>query len=137
MIEIYTNKKCNKCVKKGTYKGIKFYILSYWTHPCAYVLIDKKSKLYEINYHYINDIINDCVNWWFTYSEYWLWKYVDKEYWVLWWDYAHSWDYFWWYNPLVGWEIHWKKWTVEEILEQIHDCIDKIQEFNEDIESWL
>lgn len=98
---------------EGEYKGIPFCIISYGTHPCAYIASDE----------YDPDPVTMKIQWdkgsvKVTYLEH---DYPIGGYWNIGWDYAHSGDYFAGFsNP------HGKKWTTEEILDDVRNVIDTI-----------
>ena len=96
--------------------------------PTAYVEIDKNNKLFKKNY---NDIANIYVHGGLTYSRSFL-QDIKKDTWFIGWDYGHAGDY-------LGYEIIYpnelrnkedKKWTTEEIYEDVKNVIDQIIEVN-------
>lgn len=107
----------------GTYKNYKWLIISYKTHPCAYIVSNENDSIY--NKHY-NDIYFVDVHGGLTYSEWGLGDYIGNDKWVIGWDYAHYGDYL----PYSPSETD-KKWTTEEIYENIKDAINDIIEESE------
>ena len=100
----------------GIYKNYEWLIISYRTHPCAYIVSNKNDLIYNKDYDDI-DFVN--VHGGLTYSKWGLGDYIDEDKWVIGWDYAHYGDYL----PYVN---DGKKWTTEEIYESIKDAIDDI-----------
>lgn len=101
--------------------GIEFKVVFYtlW-HPCAYIRIPEKSELYWMSYW---DAEPCTCHWWFTFWAFWWEKYphINEWYW-LGWDYGHYDDYSKIYESIAGLK-HNKKWTTEEILEDVFNQI--------------
>ena len=111
-----------------TYKGYRFLIVSYGTHPCAYVVLPETSKFYGKDYeNEIFDELNLHVHGWLTYSGRGLKGLLGKKAYLIGWDYAHDSDFtgYAFFNPffLQGDE---KKWATEEIFEEVKEVIDEI-----------
>lgn len=101
-----------------TYKGYEFAIVSLGTHPCAYIGIPKRHRYYKKDY-FREIFYNLPVHWGLTYSDIGAHKLMlDK--WVIGWDYGHHVDY------IAGVNLNGKKWTTEEILEEVKAVIDEI-----------
>lgn len=102
-----------------TYKGYEFAIISFVTHPCAYVGIPIGHRFYKKEYY---EEIFDYIpaHGGLTYSEMGVYGHMQDK-WVIGWDYGHYGDY-------VPWELfsEGKRWTTEEILEEVKDVIDEI-----------
>ena len=84
---IYTNAMHDgKVLYKGKYKGYEYYVISYGTHPCCYLLLDKNNPYYKKEY---DDIPLD-VHGGLTYSSN---KHISidnkNNKWIIGWDYAH------------------------------------------------
>lgn len=112
---------------KGTYNGYKYVIISYRIHPCCYIHIPENDPLYEIDYYdednkYIDKI---SVHGGITYTGYLNPKTrkINKNAWWIGWDYAHLGDRS---GDLCG-----KEWTTKELLEDVHSCIDQLNELKE------
>ena len=109
---------------KGKYKGFKYFIISYGTHPCAYVEIPKNHPYYGKCYDEITDDV--AVHGGFTYSADGL--LLLENTWILGWDYAHYGDYYCFSNGLKHLN-HFKdekRWTTEEIREECRHVIDQL-----------
>lgn len=115
----------------GIYKNYNYYILSLGTHPTAYIEIPKDNKIYKKDYSEIDLYVHGGL----TYSRNFLWISEEKklEGWFIGWDYAHYGDY-------LGYELMFpenlrikeeKKWTTEEILEEVKDAISQLEVLNE------
>ena len=129
----YTNiRKDKEVLCDGKYKNYHFEIISYGTHPCAYVRIDDSNNRYfGMDYDEITDI--HCHGG-LTFSEP---HGENKETWLIGWDYAHAGDYVG-YQPSLSSNFidsmiyddwgndYGKKYTVKEILEDVYDVIDQI-----------
>lgn len=118
---------------EGTYKNYQFYILNLGTHPTAYVNIPITSKLFGKEYDdiYYMDLDID-VHGGLTYSDKNLYlNNKNAEGWFIGWDYAH-------YDDYAGYEEMFpkdlktggKKWTTEEIFEDVVNCIESINNFD-------
>ena len=100
------------------YKGYNYFIISYGTHPCAYVEIPKNHPYYGVNYMDIDDEIE--VHGGLTYSSSGILLLHDT--WVIGWDYAHCCDY----SPYLA-DSNLKKWTTEEIIEECKRVIVQLK----------
>nr|DAQ17658.1 MAG TPA: hypothetical protein [Caudoviricetes sp.] len=101
----------------GSYNGYEYRIISYFTHPCAYV------KLHE------NEIVNDAdidCHGGITYDSDGLIIDADMRTeqgrWIGW-DYAHAYDY---YADLP--QKGGKQWTTAEILLEVKKVINQLKE---------
>lgn len=132
MIDISKNKLYSKCnhlrIKKtGVYKRRQWFIVSYGTHPCAYVRMFKKEMKYDWEGMpiYVHGGITFCEEK-PSISERWKDRYID-------------------FNPLIGWDyayrgdLHYKNeydlihdslhaYTVGEIEKEVYSVIDQIEE---------
>ena len=85
---IYKDHKEVEILHSGTYKGYNFHIISYGTHPCAYVevpTVKSKSEMDDyIDCHggvtYTGDLSRVLVP-------------KNPNHWFVGWDYAHAGDY--------------------------------------------
>ena len=106
-----------------TYKGYRFLIVSYGTHPCAYVVLPETSKFYGKNYEdEIFDDLNFHVHGGLTYSEWGLKKLLGGKAYLIGWDYVHPGDYYE-HSPTLSLG---KKWSTEEVYEEVKEVIDEI-----------
>lgn len=125
---IYTPNRNDKgeILATGTYKNFKYYVVSYGTHPCAYVDVSNTS-LANKDYHE-NDI--DCHGG-LTYGRDYL-SAVGTERangkWYIGWDYDHYGDYT--SNPYINmfgiYRECEKRWTTEEIVAECKNVINQI-----------
>lgn len=104
----------------GEYKGYTFYMLSLGTHPTAYVETPKNHSVYKKEYF---DICEIDVHGGITYSESYLYLPNEKleNSWFIGWDYDH-WDD---YNSML--HHGGKKWTTEEIYEDVKNVIEQLK----------
>lgn len=108
---------------EDTYKGYQFYILNLGTHPTAYIEIPRTSKLYGKGYNEIYDMgIDIDVHGGLTYSDDHL-QTIKQKTWFIGWDYAHTGDYY--CSPYAR-LLNDKKWTTEEIFEDVVKAIEQI-----------
>lgn len=111
---------------EGDFLDSHYLIVSYFSHPCAYIFYDKKHPLYQKHYDEINDKIDLQVNGGLTYSR--MGKsfadgtHILPDHWCLGWDYAHCDDEL----LLTHCEIPGKKWTTAEIIYQAKSAINDI-----------
>lgn len=107
---------------EGIYKGFHYAIVSYGTHPCAYVEIPEGHELYDVSDEDELAYI-DC-HYGITYvSKTGLIKPSNKNHrdghWIGW-DYAHYMDY------IFGICHCGKKWTTKEIFEDVKNVIEQL-----------
>lgn len=125
---VYTNNPAiyGETLIQGTYKGFEYYVISYGTHPCAYVSIPKGHKLYRKHYGDCAEISNIKCHGGITYSEGCLGINLDTVIngWFIGWDYSHLGDYhagFW--GMKDG-----KQWTTQELIDECKAVINQIKE---------
>lgn len=106
---IYSTNKVRETLYKGTHDGYDFEIISFGYHPCAYVTLPKDHKYTDEDY----DEIDIDVHGGLTY------KILN----TIGWDYGHCYDY----SPLYE-QCTDKKWTTEEIFEEVKDVIRQLKE---------
>lgn len=105
------------------YKEHHFYIISYGTHPCCYVEIPSKSKIFKEDYW---DLESIDVHGGLTYSSKDLHIGINtilNNSWFIGWDYAHLDDYIGFLDSIGG-----KKWTTNEMIEECKNIINQIIE---------
>ena len=123
----YSPNKIIEILNIGNYKGFNYYIMNLGTHPTAYIEIPKQHKIYNKTY----DDIDLEVHCGLTYSRNYLYidEYKKIKGWFIGWDYGHYGDYSG-YDELLPkqFRTEGKKWTTEEILEEVKSAINKIVE---------
>lgn len=109
---------------KAKYKGFNYFIISYGTHPCAYVEIPINHPYYGKGYDEITD--QSYVHGGFTYSANGL-LLLDNT-WILGWDYAHCGDYYCYSDNIMNIHSSYedKRWTTEEIDKECKHVIDQL-----------
>ena len=122
----YTKERLCKVLHKGEFKGFKFAIVSYGTHPCCYVFLPKEHKYYGKSY---DEIDIDCHGG-LTYSdEDLIFNPLVNDDWVIGWDYAHFNDYSGIYKEECLEKFdhsQYKKWTTEELFEEVKQVIEQL-----------
>lgn len=119
MIEmVYKRATCPEVLHHGEYKGYRFFIVSYGTHPCAYV--ENKKGYHDYG---CDELLNIEVHGGITY--------VGKKCGVscIGWDYAHAGDYMSCCEHIESMRNE-KKWTTEEIYNEVKDVIDQLLEID-------
>lgn len=108
----------------NVYKGYDFFIISYGTHPCAYIKIPKNHPYYNKSYI---ELPQNCHGD-FTYSSFNLLNnsefchmITDTDDYYIGWDYAHSGDY----SGLRA-SSNGRRWTVLEIYEEVKNVIEQV-----------
>lgn len=96
----------------GEYRGYHYYVLSFGTHPCAYVDIGDTNVV---------ESAIECHGG-VTYSHEYL-ATVEHKSWFIGWDYAHCYDYS---GDIPELTRHCKKWTTAEIVGECKSVIDQI-----------
>lgn len=113
---------------EGVYKSFHYAIVSYGTHPCAYVEIPEKHDLYNVNNE--DELIDIDCHGGITYvSTTGLIKPSNENYrdghWIGW-DYAHVCDYADYLPVNFTMTNSLKKWTTKEIFEDVKDVIEQL-----------
>lgn len=135
---IYGYKRIKDILVEGTYCNYKFVIVSYGTHPCAYVEmpferlnnLDIKQRDYE---KYLEDKIN-CHGGITYFGRLDHIPEVSKDTEYFGWDYAHAYDYMGYnldprFKNLIGDTLSEdKKWSTEEIFEEVKNVIHQLEE---------
>lgn len=131
---IYQKDRKREVLDKGKCLGYEYYILNLGTHPTAYINIPEYHKFFGRLYDEIYDICDIEVHGGLTYSEKELWISDSEkiEGWFIGWDYVHYGDY-------AGYEemfpehirIGGKKWTTEEIREEVYNVCKQLKEQEE------
>lgn len=118
---IYTEERKANVLAHDTYKGYEFAIISLGTHPCAYIGIPEGHRFYkkESSHKIFDDL---PVHWGLTYSEMGV-RGLMQDKWVIGWDYAHCVDYV---ALSIGPNWEGRRWSTEEILEEVKAVIDEI-----------
>lgn len=125
---IYKNSQNPEILANGTFRGYNFWILSYGTHPCAYVEIPKNHPFYGKTYMNMENLDLD-VHGGITFSNSSLHD-IIKDTWIIGWDYAHAFDYSSIFADYIGEPL--RKWTTEEIYEEIEIAIIDLINMTED-----
>lgn len=116
----YQKERKEEILCEGKYKNFQFYILNLGTHPTAYVEIPGESILFGRGYSQIDIEVHGGL----TFADSSL-GVVENKSWFIGWDYAHCTDY-------VGYDIEFgfnssaKKWTTEEIFEDVVSVIEQL-----------
>ena len=132
MIEmIYSAEIKREVLDTGYCCGFLYYILNLGHHPTAYVRIPEDNKFYKKDY----DEIDIDVHGGLTYSSNHLFVANDQELkgWFIGWDYAHYMDFSGMYldkrvEDIYINHIDDKKWTTEEILEDVKSVCHQLME---------
>ncbi len=120
---VYTHESKVELLHSGKYRGYSFYILNLGTHPTAYIDVQSNPNLTNKDYFDIDLSVHGGL----TYSSSEL-LIGDKTIygWFIGWDYAHAYDYYPYpeYLPMVSCKL--KKWSTEEIFEDVKKTIKLI-----------
>lgn len=116
-----------RMILTSDYKGWTYSIITFGTHPCAYV--DVKDTMFDGKFY--ADIPIECHGG-LTYSADYLPRTNDKG-WFIGWDYAHWGDLFYsQYNIDMGViDIVSKEWTIDEVEEECKNVIDQLIKLTE------
>ena len=121
---IYQAERKIEVLDTGTCFGFFYWILNLGTHPTAYIKIPRRHKCYGKIY----DDIDIEVHGGLTYSRDYL--YINEtqklEGWFIGWDYAHCYDYAGYYNKKDGSLYNLKRWTTEEIREEVYKACEQL-----------
>lgn len=112
----------------GKYLDVPYFIMSLGQYPTAYVVIPEKNPLYKIDNYSYEDMPIVCHGGLsFCENELYVKDNIIIKGKIIGWDYAHYGDYL----PLLHWKALAKKWTVEEILEDVKSVIHQILEYDD------
>ena len=127
---IYQPEKIFEVLCQGKYEDYQFYIMNLGTHPTAYIEVPITNKLFGKTYDEIYEMGVDIdVHGGLTYSRNHLFG-GEKYKWFIGWDYAHAGDYAGYsekYPSLSRLSIYDKKWTTEEIFDDVVKAIHQIK----------
>lgn len=125
---VYGEKRAIELLSIGEYKGYLYVIVSYGSHPCAYVRVPDAHPLYERGQEEVDFVLD--VHGGVTYKENGLWRTnsaldFKDDYYSCWigWDYAHGGDYVPYLHNDQG-----HKWTTYEIFNEVKQAIDRLRE---------
>jgi len=121
-----------KILNNNEYRGIKYWVVSYGTHPCCYIEIPKSSILYYEIKELNSDEININCHGGVTYLKDKLFN-IDVKGVIIGWDYAHVGDF-------IGYDLNLpdylkrndKIWSTDELIEECKQVIDSIYKFGVD-----
>ena len=108
-------------------------IITLGTHPCAYVGIPRDDPSYEEDYDDIGKPYFDC-NGGITFSghnRHCHFTMFNLDIWWIGWDYAHAGDYLH-YPEHFGIKSSGKKWTLEEIEEEVMKVIEQLKKIRDE-----
>ncbi len=135
----YGYERKREILAEGKYKNYQFYVMNLGTHPTAYVEIPQSSKLFKKDYDDIYDFVDINVHGGLTYSDDNLSISETKivSGWFIGWDYAHYGDFYGYdlhpKNISLGLTVGGKKWSTEEILEDVMNCIEQIIDYERNL----
>lgn len=113
----------------GNIDGYEYRIISFGTHPCAYIALPKAHKYYnQYKKLYMNSVIKVHGNITYARGELQVEKAKQKNHW-LGWDYAHYGDYVGSISNIISADIN-KKWTTAEILKEVQFVVKQLQKLN-------
>lgn len=118
MKEMVYGKSKFEVLHEGIYKDYKFFIISYGSHPCAYVENKKNYKDFDCD-----ELINIDVHGGFTFC--------GEKCGVncIGWDYNHLGDFSSYISVVCGFDD--KKWSTQEIYEEVKSVIDQLESMEE------
>ena len=102
----------------GECMGYRFLIVSYGTHPCAYVEIKEGHPLYGVGYEKASECVS--VHGGFTYARSLAHVIGPNDGYFLGWDYSHCGD------CIPPYHMDGHKYTTEEILSDVIDAIEEL-----------
>ena len=119
--EIYFDKEKHngkKILKQDSYLGYAYEIVSYGTHPCCYVYLERGHPFYNVDY---NEITIPC-HYGLSYSK------NDNGFWKLGWDYAHSGDFYYQPNKISSYNFtrEGKRYNLKELQNDVEEFIKEL-----------
>ena len=117
----YENYRKIEALAQDFYKGYEYLVVSYGTHPCAYVIIPEGHPLTKVADY--DDVDVNCHGG-CTYLDWGLGDFISQEHKVIGWDYLHLGDF----NGCSSlFSKKWtKKWTTEEIIGECEHVIEQL-----------
>lgn len=113
----------------GNINGYEYRIISYGTHPCAYVALPRTHKYYsQYRKLYMNPIIKVHGNITYAKNELLVEQKKQQNHWIGW-DYAHYGDYVGSIADIISADIN-KKWNTKDILKEIQFVIKQLEKLN-------
>ena len=119
---VYQKNRIKEILSEGEYCGYHVVIVSYGTHPCAYVEIPKNHPYYGKYYGDLDIDVHGGLTFGSHLSHVLGERGLNGFY--IGWDYAHAGDYY----EGLPFSPHDKKWTTEEIFEDVKSVIHQLQE---------
>lgn len=117
----------------GSYLGYRYLIISRGQFPCAYIVLESWHPCYMERYDSLDILCHGDL----SYSEFGLrglnrTHVVSNEFWVIGWDYAHLNDF---HGGLCEYGkafayLQGKKWTTQEMLDEVHSVIEQLNFIN-------
>lgn len=108
-------------------KGIKdvfyWFILNRGAHPCAYVGVSKDHPFFNKEYDSCNIDVHGGLT--FADSDFLFNPIMIEDIWWLGWDYAHAGDHYHYESKSIPLDTG-KKWTTEEIKQEVFDVIKQL-----------
>ena len=110
---------------RGNIDGYEYLIVSYGTHPCAYIAIPENHSRYK-DYHKLESDNTIYPHGGVTYSG--SERNGIKGHWIGW-DYHHACDFSGHYLSGVDYDyfVEKKKWTTAEIFDEVQDVIEQLK----------
>lgn len=106
---------------EGNYNGFNYLIISLGSHPCVYIEIPRRNRLYGKKYD-CKKLSKIIIHGGITFADF-LALNSDKESrWYIGWDYGHLTDF----NSLYVAMADGKKWTTQEIFNDVKKVINQI-----------
>lgn len=116
----YENYRKVEVLTQDFYKGYEYLVVSYGTHPCAYVTLPEDHPLNKVAD--CDDVDVNCHGG-CTYLDWGLGDLISREHKVLGWDYLHWGDFS---ANVYPSSLPLKKWTTEEIVEECEHVIEQL-----------
>lgn len=106
-----------------------YFVISYGTHPCCYVELPKRHKLYGLTYMDIEENYEISVHGGLTFSADSL--LLRDNTWILGWDYAHYGDYY--CNSYNFGSDTDHRWTTVEMIQECIEVIKQLEKINREV----
>lgn len=112
---------------KGVIEGFRYYIVSYGTHPCCYIILPKTHRYYKKDY--IDIDLNAHGGLTYADTELFCHAHSINQEWIIGWDYAHYGDFMGYYL-LEGFECFrlGHKYTTKALYEDVKFAIKQLKE---------
>lgn len=116
---VYKYNKGFEVLDKGIHDGYNYYIVSFGTHPCAYVVLPPTNQFYGKHYDEIPIDVHGGLTFGCSFN-----PNINEM--CIGWDYSHVGDYC---SYFPNSDEH--KWTTQEIRQDVYNVIKQLKDYEQ------